>query len=276
MDKNEPAFQWRWSKGVPYGFFPDLSQDGLVTHGFSTRQGGISRGVYSSMNFWFNCEDNPAHVQENFRRYTAALDVELERAVLTHQTHETRIRMITEKDVGKGFAVPRDYERIDGLMTNIKGIPLMTFHADCIPIYLTDPENRAIGLAHAGWRGTVNQIAVEIVERMRSAYGTRPENVIAGIGPSIGQCCFKIHDDVHNQFLELLPFTKKMFLKPNSRQWSISLQDVTRILLHGTGIPMDSIFLADICTCCHHQLFFSHRVHGTERGTMGALIQLND
>jgi polyphenol oxidase len=275
MNQVQTVFQWCRSEEVPYGFFPALSLNGSYTHGFSNRRGGVSQGVYRSMNFWLSSEDDETHVRENFRRFTAALNTDLAMAVLTHQTHEARVKAVTDTDAGKGFTVPRDYERIDGLMTNIPGIPLMTFHADCLPIYLIDPVKRAIGLAHAGWRGTVDQIAVKMVEQMNEAYGTVPADVIVGLGPSIGECCFKVHEDVYSQFLEQLPFTKDMFIKPNDRQWAVSLQKVTRKLLHEKGVQLHNIHIANICTCCHHHLFFSQRVHGTERGTMAALLQIN-
>ncbi|MDW7671551.1 MAG: peptidoglycan editing factor PgeF [Bacillota bacterium] len=275
-DKNECVFEWQQYNKVKYGWFPVLAQKGLITHGFSTRLGGVSKGDFSTMNLAYNSGDDPESVKENYRRFTTALGVDRRNAVLTHQTHQSRIRQVSQKDKGKGLLIPRDYHSIDGLMTNEPEIVLMSFHADCIPLYLIDPVQRAVGMGHAGWRGTVENLAGKMIRKMVRAYGTNPKNVLAGIGPSIHACCFLIREDVKRQMLQHLPFTAEHMRQVNKDQWSLSLQAVNRQLLWKEGVPDSQIFSSGVCTCCQHNLLFSHRKQGEKRGTMAALIQINN
>ncbi|MBS5066038.1 MAG: laccase domain-containing protein, partial [Hungatella hathewayi] len=169
----------RTAAGVPFLTFPMLDDTGLVIDGFSTRLGGVSEGKFAAMNFTFTRGDNPAHVMENYRRMAEALGVERERMVLSYQTHTTNVRVVTEEDAGKGIVKERDYTDVDGMITNVPGITLVTFYADCVPLYLLDPANKAIGLSHSGWRGTVNRMGKATMKAMAREYGSRPEDIIA-------------------------------------------------------------------------------------------------
>lgn len=274
MKEDCREFGWHQKKGVTFGCFSSLEATGLVQHGFSTRLGGVSTGPYASMNLAYNSGDNHEHVTENFQRFTSALNVDWKMTVLTHQTHETGIRRVTRQDIGKGLYRERDYQRVDGLITNEPGIPLMTFHADCVPLYLVDPVHQAVGLGHAGWRGTVKQLAVKMVQAMTAAYGSKPADLLAAIGPAIDGCCFLIREDVYGSFLSALPFSKSMIHQVNQQQWRLSLPDINQQLLMQAGIVKSNIILSKTCTCCHPSMLFSHRAHGQQRGTMAALIQL--
>ena len=258
-----------------YGHFPCLSHNGLVTHGFSTRMGGVSQGPYSTMNLAYNSLDDPRNVEENYHRFTSAMGVDWKKAVLTYQTHKSFIRRITEAETGMGLTRQRDYSDIDALITNEPGIPLMSFHADCAPLFLVDPIQKAVGLVHAGWRGTSENIAGKVVNEMNLAYGTKPEQITVGIGPCIQECCFLIRKDVRNTLLEKLPFVDGLMKKKNHAQWAVSLQMINRRLLLESGVSETKIHLSPFCTCCRHDLFYSHRSQGSLRGTMAALIQLN-
>ena len=119
---------------VCYLTFPALEQTGMVSHAFSTRIGGVSEGIFSTMNFGFTRGDNPAHVLENYQRMANVLDVDMEKMVLSYQTHTTNVRRVTEEDLGKGVVYPRDYRDVDGLITDIPGVTLVTFYADCVPL----------------------------------------------------------------------------------------------------------------------------------------------
>ena len=158
--------------GVTYLTFPVLDATGIVTHAFSTRMGGVSEGWYSTMNFSFTRGDNREHVQENYSRMAAALGVDREKMVLTWQTHTTNIRVVSADDLGKGVVKDRDYRDIDGLLTNMPGVTLVTFFADCVPLYFVDPKHHAIGLAHSGWRGTVNRMGEKMIHAMKQEYET--------------------------------------------------------------------------------------------------------
>ena len=137
---------------VPYIQFKNLSATGIVKHGFSTRKGGVSTGIFSSMNLNFKRGDDPDAVLENYRRMAAALNMRVEDMVLSDQTHTTNVRVITEEDRGKGILRPQDYSDVDGMITNVPGIVLVTSYADCVPLYFVDPVRKAIGLSHSGWK----------------------------------------------------------------------------------------------------------------------------
>ena len=170
--------------GVTWLSFPALEETGLVAHAFSTRMGGVSKGCYSTMNFSFTRGDDPEAVRENYRRMAKALDVDETRMVLTWQTHTINVRTVTPEDEGKGIVKERDYRDVDGLITDRPGVTLVTFFADCVPLYFLDRKRRAIGLAHSGWRGTVNRMGQAVLSAMEKEYGTDPADVTACIGPS--------------------------------------------------------------------------------------------
>ena len=148
-------FDERGLDGTPYLQFPLLERTGIVDHGFSTRLGGVSRGEFASLNLSFDRGDEPEAVRENFRRIGASIGVKCEDMVLSQQTHTTNIRLIKEEDRGKGVVRERDYTDVDGMITDVPGICLVTSFADCVPLYFVDPVKKVIGLSHSGWRGTV-------------------------------------------------------------------------------------------------------------------------
>lgn len=185
------VFDTKESAGVPYLSFKALDDTGLAVNGFSTRMGGASRGKFSTMNFSYSRGDAAEDVLENFTRMAAALGVERDRMVVSHQTHTVNLRRVTLEDAGKGVVRERDYRDIDGLITDVPGLTLVTFYADCVPLYLLDPVNRAIGLSHSGWRGTVKRMGQVTVDAMKEAFGTKPEDLIACVGPSICRDCLK-------------------------------------------------------------------------------------
>ena len=188
----------RYREEVPYLSFPVLEESGMVKHGFSTRYGGVSTGCYESMNLSFSRGDDKNLVQENYCRMAQTLQVDVKKMVTSWQSHTINVRNVTEEDLGKGIWRERDYRDVDGLITNIPGITLVTFYADCVPLYLLDPVHRAIGLSHSGWRGTVNRMGEKTLDAMSAAFGTRAEDVIACIGPSICKSCFEVGENLEN------------------------------------------------------------------------------
>ena len=179
----EIVIEQKEAEHVPYLSFPILEKTGLVKQGFSTKEGGVSQGKFASMNFTFTRGDNPDHVMENYRRMGKALGVKVEKMVLSYQTHTTNVRLVTEADAGKGIIKERDYMDVDGLITNVPGITLVTFYADCVPLYFLDPVQKAVGLSHSGWRGTVNRMGAVTAKRMEEEFGSKPQDLIACIGP---------------------------------------------------------------------------------------------
>ena len=261
---------------VVYLTFPSLSGINFIKHGFSTRLGGVSEGMFSSMNFSYHRGDKKEAVAENFRRIARALEVKPENFVFTRQTHTANIRIVTEKDAGKGYHMPLDYEDTDGLITNVPGLVLSAFFADCVPIYLVDPVNKAIGLVHAGWRGSVKKIAVNAVHLMKEQYGTEPINIYGAIGPSICKECYEVGEDVKKE-LEQAFTTKQikeiLFPKTNGK-FLLDLWKLNEIVLMEAGLSKSHIEVTDICTCCNPELLFSHRASMGKRGNMGAFLSI--
>ncbi|MDE7043493.1 MAG: polyphenol oxidase family protein, partial [Acetatifactor sp.] len=176
---------------LEYLTFPSFEESGLTEHLITTRLGGVSAGDLATMNLSFTRGDREENVTENFRRIGRILGCGPEDMVASHQTHTVNIRRVTAADRGKGIVLSRDYENIDGLMTDEKGIALVTFYADCVPLLFLDPVHHAIGLAHSGWRGTVGRMGQRMTEAMAETFGSRPSEMIAAIGPSICRECYE-------------------------------------------------------------------------------------
>lgn len=261
--------------GVPYLSSPLLEETGLVAHGFSTRMGGVSQGKFAAMNFTFTRGDNPEHVTENYKRMAKALGVDPERMVLSWQTHTTNVRKVTKEDEGKGIYKERDYQDVDGLITDVPGITLVTFYADCVPLYFLDPVHKAIGLSHSGWRGTVNRMGKVTAEAMAREYGSRPEDLIACIGPSICQDCYEVGEDVAGEFKKAFPKEyEELLLDKNNGKYQLDLWKANEIVLTDAGILKEHLQVTDICTHCNSDYLFSHRTTGNERGNLAAFLCL--
>lgn len=265
-------------EGIVFFTFPLLEETGMVVHGFSTRMGGVSTGKYESLNFTFTRGDNPEHVMENYRRMANALGVDRNRMVLSYQTHTTNVRKVTEADAGKGIKKERDYQDVDGLITDVPGVTLVTFYADCVPLYFLDPVRQAIGLSHSGWRGTVNRMGEITVEAMTKAYGTRPEDVLACIGPSICQDCYEVGAEVAEKFRAAFhPSVCSQILKENENgNYQLDLWRANEEVLLESGIRPEHIQITDICTHCNPDYLFSHRACGNERGNLAAFLCLRE
>ena len=263
-------------KDIIYLTFPLLEKTGLVRHLFSTRMGGVSRGIYSSMNLSFSRGDNKENVDENFRRIAQVLDSTSEHIVCSRQTHTTNVRKVTEEDLGKGVVRETDYDDVDGLITNVPGIILATFYADCVPLYFVDVKKRAIGLSHSGWRGTVNRMGQVTLQAMKRAYGTEPSDVMAAIGPSICQDCYEVGEEVADAFRKSFPNEWEYLIGKGKEEgkYQLDLQETNRRILLAAGVLPENIAVTDICTCCNSELLFSHRGSNGKRGNLGAFLEL--
>ena len=258
-------FQYQTYRKIPW-----------LAHGFSTRIGGVSTGCYASMNLGLLKSEPYETVAENYRRLGSAVGFDWTRAVLSWQTHTTNVRKITEADAGKGTVRDRDYRDVDGFITNVPEIPLVTFYADCVPLYFVDPVHRAIGLSHSGWRGTVSRMGSETLKAMKREYGTDPDDVIAAIGPSICGNCFEVGPEVVETFAKA--FTKeqmKTICHPGEGDRSfLDLWKTNRIVLMEAGVRPEHILLTNACTRCNPDLLYSHRIMGTERGNLAAVLMI--
>lgn len=263
--------------GMPYLMFPALEECHLVEHLFTTRLGGVSGGIYASLNLSFSRGDNEEHVLENYRRVSKVLGCNVEDMVATRQTHTTNIRLVTAKDKGKGVICPTDYEDVDGFITDEPGIALAAFYADCVPLYFVDVENKAIGLAHSGWRGTVAGMGACMVEAMKMHFHSKPENILAAIGPSICQDCYEVDLPVAQQFMDKFG-TDSNILKAGKEEgkYQLDLWLANSIVLQSAGIPLENISVTDICTCHNPDYLFSHRASKGKRGNLGAFLMLKN
>ncbi len=263
---------------VEYLTFPLLEQTGIVRHLFSTRLGGVSEGIYQSMNLSYTRGDEKAAVDENYRRIAGILGCGLEDLVCSDQTHTVNLRVVTRADGGKGILRPKDYHDIDGLLTDEPGLVLATFYADCVPLYFVDTKNRAVALAHSGWRGTVARMGRCVTEKMREVYGTRPEDLAAAIGPSICQACYEVSEDVAEAFMQEFrkPGQAEQILEGKGNgKYQLDLWRANEIILQEAGIPTEQIQVAELCTCHNSDYLFSHRASQGKRGNLGAFLGLN-
>lgn len=261
---------------VPYFVFPALEDTHLVRHGFSTRLGGVSEGHLSQMNLSFTRGDEPERVRENFRRMADAIGFEPESIVMSQQTHTTNIRLVTEEDRGKGLTKDLDYDNIDGLITNVPGLTLATFYADCVPLYFVDPVSRSIGLSHAGWRGTLKRMGAVTVQRMAEAFGTKPEHLRVAIGPSICQDCYEVSEDVAMEFKrEFSRYAdERLVYRTKEGKYHLNLWRANEIALLEVGVRQKYLSVTNVCTCCNPKQMFSHRASHGMRGNMGAFLEL--
>ncbi len=262
--------------GVTFLTFPALTETGMVRHAFSTRMGGVSEGPYATMNFSYTRGDDPKAVDENYTRMAHALGVDRDKMTLTWQTHTTNVRRVSPEDVGKGVARERDYRDVDGLITDMPGVTLVTFFADCVPLYFVDTKNRAIGLSHSGWRGTANRMGRVTLEAMRREFGTDPKDVVAAIGPSICRDCYEVGPEVIEEFEKTFApaqYERLFYRKPNGK-FQLDLWEANRIILEEAGVPKERISVTDICTHCNPDLLFSHRTCADRRGNLCAFLCL--
>lgn len=265
-------------KEVPFLEYPLLEETGLVRHGFSTRLGGVSEGCFSSMNLSFGRGDKEEAVRENFRRMGLAIGVKCEDMVFSKQTHTTNVQVVTEKDRGMGIMRPTKYQDVDGMVTDIPGICLVTFYADCVPLFFVDPVKKAIGLSHSGWRGTVGKIGKATVELMGRQFGSDPADILAAIGPSICQECYEVSEDVIEKFRENFEerdWTKLFYQKENGK-YQLDLWKANEIIFAEAGILSKHMAVTNVCTHCNSSVFYSHRTTGNQRGSLAAFLALKE
>lgn len=254
---------------VKIGKLEYLTAEGIcVPHCFTTRLGGVSTGSQESLNLAIGRGDSMENVEENFRILSRALGFDPEKLVLTRQIHSDIVRVVTDADCAGFFH--RDYPECDALVTNTPGVTLTVFTADCTPLLLHDPVTGAVGAAHAGWRGTAQDIGGKTVEAMVRHFGCDPKNIRAAIGPNLGQCHFETDGDVPHALIgaygrEVLPHIRK-----RGEKFHPDLKAINALSLKRRGVTQ--IEISDACTWCESERFWSHRVTKGDRGSQGALI----
>ena len=246
-----------------------LAAEGIsVPHCFTTRIGGVSEGIYASMNIGMHRGDSEENVAENHRRLAQALGYDVNKIVMTRQIHSDIVRVVTEKDcLGLDH---HEYPCCDGLVTNAPDLALVIFTADCTPILLHDPETGAVGAAHAGWRGTALNIAGKTVAVMEKEFGCKPENIRAAIGPNISACCFETDAEVPNAMVQAFGSAVEKWITPKNEKFYVNLKEINRHALLSAGVR--HVEVSDACTACQNGRFWSHRVTHGNRGSQGGVI----
>lgn len=253
--------------GVPYLTFPKLEKRGVV-HGFSTRLGGVSEGIFASMNLSYQRGDKKEAVDENYRRIGKMIGFEPEQLVFSNQVHDTKIKIVTKEDCQKVMT------GMDGLMTDEEGICLVTLYADCVPLFFYDPVKEVVAISHSGWKGTRHRMGKVTIEKMKEVYGSRAEDIIVAIGPSICQDCYEISEDVAMEFKEEFPaqWYHAFMIEKGNGKYQLDLWKVNELILLEAGIQKEHLDITDVCTCCNPDLLFSHRASKGKRGNLAGFI----
>ena len=261
---------------LPYLSFSSYEALPYIRHMFTTREGGVSKDIYESLNLSFTRGDDETAVLENYRRVAQALGTTIDHIVTSDQTHTTNVRPVGKEDLGKGITCPRDYKDVDGMITDQPGVLLATFYADCVPLYFVDPVKKVIGLSHSGWRGTVGKIGKVTVEKMEEEFGCDPADILGAVGPSICQDCYEVSEDVIKKFREnydenLWP---EIFYQKENGKYQLNLWKANESVFLESGILPEHIAVTNVCTHCNPDILFSHRTTGNERGTLSAFLAL--
>lgn len=258
-------------KGIPLRVSPCMARAGVV-HGFTTRLGGVSEGIYASLDLGTNRGDDPNRVRENYRRVCQALEVDVRKLVFSSQVHGDVIRKVTLEDKGKGLDRAVDYDA-DGLVTDVPGLTLVVFGADCLTVLLCDPGKKVAAAVHAGWRGTALGIVARAAKAMVQDYGCREENILAAIGPGISKCCFETGPEVPEAMKRALGEEALDYIRPESPgKYKVDLKGLNTLWLKRSGIVATNIDISSECTLCAPETYWSHRYTKGERGSQAALI----
>ncbi len=258
-------------EGVTYLKYKILDGIDFVNHAVSTRHGGVSEGeALGTLNLGYNTKDTKENVTENYKRFCSAADFDSRNLVFGFQTHSTNVRYVTEDDRGKGIYREKDYTDVDALITDKENVALVIHTADCVPITFTDTENKAIGNAHCGWRGTYGNLAEITLKEMAKRFGTNPKNVVCTIGPAICRECYEVSEELYNQFMIRFGF-KDAIIKENGKYY-LDLMLINKHILENAGVT--KIAVSDLCTMCNKEDLYSHRGLGPERGLISSVIEI--
>ncbi len=256
--------------------FANLKEyDSMLTHCFTTRLGGVSTGECTALNLSFNRNDSRDNVLQNYRIIAQALGVDFNKLVLSHQVHDNKIKYVGLEDAGKGLVIDSDIIGYDGLTTNIPGIPLVTFYADCVPVLILDPVKKAISAVHSGWKSTLGNIAYEALTQMKSLYDSQMSDLRIVIGPSICSSCFEVGEEVYRLFADKFSWCHA-YVKRKSDRYYIDLQQIIKKVLTDSGVLDKNILVSDICTKCNKDVFYSYRGDEKKTGSLAAIMMLKD
>lgn len=268
------GLQYHTNGALKYLTVKQFSKTNLVNHAYTTRYGGVSIGAYATLNMNFTKNDTKENVKKNLNILCDEIHVKWEDLVFAKQIHSDQIQVVTEKELGTGVTREDFFEGVDGLITNCSKVPLLCYSADCVLLCYLDPVNKVIGVAHSGWQGTVKKIGAKMVARMTEEFGTKPEDCLVSIGPSIGPEKFEIEQDVMHIFKEAFGEMENYTKIKNETKYLVDLWSINVDLLKEAGIKEENITLAALCTMSDPELFFSYRAMKGKNGSLAAVIEL--
>jgi YfiH family protein len=240
-----------------------LSECDFLSHAFCTRQGGVSRDDYASLNMSFREGDEEFRVLQNWSKLANAFAIPLEQFLVLNQVHGDSIFVIKHQD--RNFPSHNELH-YDAIVTNRPGLAICIKTADCVPVFIADRTQRVIAVVHAGWRGTALAICTKVIRLLRHKYGSQPQNILAGIGPSIGKCCYEVDSTTAGAFSTQKDKESFLFPQTAKNKWLLDLPEANRRQLLNCGIPEQNIETSGFCTSCRQDLFFSYRGSGGVTG----------
>jgi YfiH family protein len=250
---------------VEYLTFNVFNKYDFLTHGFSTRYGGVSEGYYSSMNLRLESDDTKENVKKNFKIFLNVFSLKRDSVMFSDQVHGRNVLVVRNRNE----IICKDY---DGLITDLSDFGLLTFHADCVPVFFADIKKEIVGVAHSGWKGTSLNISKEMINKFICEFNSNLNDIIVGIGPAIDVCCYEVGSDVYDEFIQKNKKYSEFFISSNDK-YMLNLKELIKYDLLNIGIKEENIEISDYCTKCNSEMFFSHRAHGLKRGSMVAIIK---
>lgn len=262
---------------LKYYTIPAFENTGMVTAVFTTRWGGVSKEPYNTLNMGLHVGDMAEDVVENREIFAEQIGFSIDDLICAQQVHGSNIVIVDGSHRGLGS---RDYNtaisETDAIITNKSGLALLTNYADCVPLYFFDPVKRVIALAHAGWKGTVAAIGVKTIKKMEEQFDSLAKNILVAIGPSIGPCCYEVDQRLYDEFSAAFSFAQEIFQPISDGKWKLNLWEANRLQVILSGVPEENIINSTICTCCNHDLLFSHRADKGLTGRLAAVLAIKN
>lgn len=270
-------FELKELEQIKYFSCGELDNTNLVVNAFTTRTGGVSRTPFDNLNLAYNVGDKESRVAENRKIILDALSIDYRTAVTAQQVHKDKISLLKKEDRGRGaFKYSEGIAETDALITDIPGITLLMCYADCVPIFILDPVKKAIALVHSGKKGTELELTLKTLTRMVKIFETNPHSCLAAIFPSIGSCCYSIKEEnkIDDYWLNEDKYNGEPISLQNRSGRSLDLKKANHLQLIKAGLQEKNIFVNEICTADHPELFFSYRRDKGNTGRMAAIFML--
>ncbi len=261
--------------GLKLFFFENLSSCNCLFHGISTRVGGVSTYPFKSLNIGLNTDDTYENVMSNHLALSNALEFDLNSLVSSVQIHSSRIKTVNSipEESKTGSVIKYTFDGYDALITACPDVTIVIRVADCVPIILFDPVTTVMAVIHAGWKGTAEGITSKTIDVLINQYSCLAGNIKAGIGPSIGPCCFRVRENVADRFRSQTCKSESLIIIKKSG-FSVNLQEANKVQMTMRGVRADNIEVSHICTSCNSHLFFSHRRESGKTGRFGLFAGL--